>query len=174
MFDGTQELAENKLILLYIFESIGRPISNSHITEIVLENNLMNYFHLQQYLGELVSSGFLFMDKQEKKQLYSISKRGKDVLEFFENRITENKKKHIKAYLDLHRESIAKEATITAEYTPDQWGAYIVTCKIVEKNASIIELKITANSNEEAKGMCARWKSHASDICSNIIKMLRD
>jgi predicted transcriptional regulator len=69
MFDDTQELAENKLLLLYIINKINIPISNAYITEIVLENNLLNYFHLQQYLSELVASEFLIQDKQNKKQI---------------------------------------------------------------------------------------------------------
>ena len=58
MFEYNQELAENKLLLLYIFDKIQLPVSNNLITEIVLENNLFNYFHIQQYLSELVTSDF--------------------------------------------------------------------------------------------------------------------
>ncbi|HBM81290.1 MAG TPA: DUF4364 domain-containing protein, partial [Clostridiaceae bacterium] len=52
MFDDTQELAESKLLILYLFKKINLPISNAIVTDIVLENNLLNYFQLQQYLSE--------------------------------------------------------------------------------------------------------------------------
>ena len=40
MYDSTLELAENKLLLLYIIKSIKYPISNTQLTDIVLENSL--------------------------------------------------------------------------------------------------------------------------------------
>jgi len=56
---SSKELAENKIILLYIIEKIGMPVSNIQITKLVLEKKLMNYFLLQQRLNELCESGFL-------------------------------------------------------------------------------------------------------------------
>ena len=44
MYDSTLELAENKLLLLYIIKSIKYPISNTQLTDIVLENSFINYF----------------------------------------------------------------------------------------------------------------------------------
>jgi hypothetical protein len=67
MFKDMSELAENKLLLLYIFCEIGMPVSNSHITQIILENNLINYFSLQQYLSELIDSGFINIKKHDKQ-----------------------------------------------------------------------------------------------------------
>ena len=43
MFEDTLELAENKLLLLYIFDKIKIPITNNKITQIILENNFINY-----------------------------------------------------------------------------------------------------------------------------------
>jgi len=37
---SNKELAENKLILLYIIDKVNIPISNLQITKIILENNL--------------------------------------------------------------------------------------------------------------------------------------
>ena len=54
MFDDTLDLAENKLLLLYIFRELDVPVTRNLITEIILENNFLNYFILQPYLSELI------------------------------------------------------------------------------------------------------------------------
>jgi predicted transcriptional regulator len=59
VIESTQELAENKLILLYVFKKIKLKLTDEQITNIILENNLINYFLLKQYMAELVESGFL-------------------------------------------------------------------------------------------------------------------
>jgi predicted transcriptional regulator len=172
MFEGTQELAENKLLMLYIFDKIQCPISNTYITEIVLENNLLNYFHLQQYLSELVSSGFLVLSKQERKHIYSLSEKGKSALEYFENRISNNKKAVLNDYLEKHGELLKKSLQISADYFPEKENKYIVSCSIMQDNINLIEIKLSVNSNEQAKQICSKWKSNASEMSNRIIKML--
>lgn len=174
MFDGTQELAENKLLLLYIFNRIQHPLSNSNVTEIVLENNLMNYFHLQQYLSELVSSGFLTLHKEDNRQLYTISHKGKNVLEFFENRITDSKKEIIKSYLDNNSNLIKEQIEITADSFPSNEKGYTAACKIINNKVSLIELKINVKSHEEARDICLKWKSNASQMYARIKEILTD
>jgi predicted transcriptional regulator len=172
MFEDTQELAENKLILLYILEKIQLPLSNTLITEIVLENNLLNYFHLQLYLSELAASGFLKAEKEDKRQLYSITPKGENVLEYFENRISKSKKETIKTYLDTHGELLKKEVQVTADYLPGDDKDYIVTCKITEDGINVIDLKLRVSSNEQAKQICTKWKSNPYQFFNRVTSML--
>ena len=172
MFEYNQELAENKLLLLYIFNKIQLPISNNLITEMVLENNLLNYFSLQQYLGELVTSGFLILEKEEKKHLYNISNKGKSVLEYFENRISDVKKELINIYFETHKELFKNDFVIAADYFLGNDDNYMISCKIADNQFEILELKLTVKSSQEAKQICSNWKHDASDIYSKLIKML--
>ena len=59
MYENSSELAENKLLVLYVIKSLKQPISNTQLTEIILENNFINYFTLQQYISELEYSIFV-------------------------------------------------------------------------------------------------------------------
>lgn len=168
MLEGAQELAENKLLLLYIFNKLNIPVSNTRITEIVLENNLLNYFSLQQYLGDLVSSGFLNANREEKKQLYSISYKGKSVLEYFESRINRSKKKIIDTYLSKLSELPGKQYDMAADYYPADED-YMVICKLLKDNKPVMELKIAISSMDKAKHICEKWKKGAPDIYKNIM-----
>ena len=68
MYENSAELAENKLLVLYVIKSLKQPISNTQLTEIILENNFINYFTLQQYISELEYSDFVkYIEKNEKK-----------------------------------------------------------------------------------------------------------
>ena len=67
MYENSAELAENKLLVLYVIKSLKQPISNTQLTEIILENNFINYFTLQQYISELEYSDFVkYIEKNEK------------------------------------------------------------------------------------------------------------
>jgi predicted transcriptional regulator len=170
MLEGGQELAENKLLLLYIFNKINLPVSNIKITEIVLENNLINYFSLQRYLGDLVNSGFLNLVKENKKHLYSISYKGKNVLDYFGSRINNSKKKVIDSYLDNLDEMPESQYDVSADYYPSDED-YIVICKIAKDGKPLIELKINISSLDRAKYICEKWKKGGHDIYKSMMDL---
>ena len=101
MFDDTLDLAENKLLLLYIFRELDVPVTRNLITEIILENNFLNYFILQPYLSELISSNFLLEFESEDVHKLKITDKGLTALELFENRLSEDKKSLVDQYLSL-------------------------------------------------------------------------
>ena len=53
---SNKEIVQNKLIIMYIMHGLNIPVSNIHITKLVLETRLMNYFMFQQCLNELHES----------------------------------------------------------------------------------------------------------------------
>ncbi|MGI6668867.1 MAG: DUF4364 family protein [Acetivibrionales bacterium] len=56
---SSKEIVRNKLIILYIIKRLDMPVSNPHITRLILENRLMNYFMFQQCFNELHESGLV-------------------------------------------------------------------------------------------------------------------
>lgn len=172
MFEDTLELAENKLLLLYIFDKIKIPITNNKITQIILENNFINYFTLQQYISELISSNFLKYTEGESKHRLEITEKGKKVLSLFGNRLSRNKIDAADEYLTNNINIIKKDVTITSDYTIESKDKFIVNLKAVDNNIVLIDLKITVDSNKQARDLCAKWKNNSSEIYSKILGIL--
>lgn len=171
MFNSTSELAEDKLLLLYLLEKIKLPISNNQITQIILENNLMNYFTLQQYITELTNTNFILLTEQDGKNRISISSEGSKVLSLFINRVSKNKLDNIDLYLSKQIDNIKKEITIYADYTIEG-NNYIVNLKAVENNCILMDLKINVASNKQAKDLCSKWKQNSSELYNQLFNVL--
>lgn len=174
MFGDTSDLAENKLLVLYVFDRIKLPTSNIQITQIILENNFINYFTLHQYISELVSSGFLEYTAEDSKHRLIITDKGSKVLSMFKERLPKNKIQTIDSYLKKHLDKIKKEITVTADYTIDNNNNYIVNLKATEKNTILIDIKLNVPSNKQAKELCNKWKENSAELYSNIIRLLVD
>jgi predicted transcriptional regulator len=174
MFGDTSELAENKLLLLYIFDKIKLPISNIQITQIILENNFINYFTLHQYISELISSNFLEYTGEDSKQRLIITEKGSKVLSMFGERLSKSKVDVIDKYLKTNQEKIKKEIAISADYTIEGTNNYIVNLKATENNAILIDLKINVPSNKQARELCSKWKNNSAEIYNNIMRQLID
>lgn len=149
MYENSAELAENKLLVLYVMESLKSPITNTQLTEIILENNFINYFTLQQYISELVSSEFLRYDMVNDKNLIYITEKGSNVLSFFSDRISTMKKKIIDDYLLSMIDSIKKELTIHSDYTLGKDNAFIVDLQALENENLLISLKVSVPSKNK-------------------------
>ena len=158
MYESSSELAENKLLMLYVLKSIKDSISNTQLTEIILENNFINYFTFQQYLAELEESKFVEYHEANDKKLLILTKKGDSVLSFFKDRISASKISIIDEYIKENIESIKKELTIHADYTPSNNDSFIVDLKAIEDQALLMELKLSVPTKNQAVLLCNRWK----------------
>lgn len=173
MYRDTTELAENKLLILYILNKIDTPITNSSLTQIVLENNLINYFSLQQYISELIESGFIEISKEINKQLLRISLKGKRTLEFFIDRIPEKKLKVIDDYLkDQNIEPENKYTTISRYEAIG--NEYFVDIKLLENEKIIFDLRLRTSSLEKATSICENWERNYVTLYEKIIDLLKE
>lgn len=174
MYDNTLELAENKLLLLYVLNEIKLTISNNQLTQIILENNFINYFTLQQYISELVTSNFLEYAENNGKHKLLITNEGVRVLNLFHNRISQSKKEIIDNYLNKQIDNIKKEITVTSDYTIEKENNFIVNLKAIENDNILIDIKLNVVSNKQARDLCSKWKNDSSALYSKIITLLTE
>ena len=174
MQDNTLELAENKLLLLYVINEIKLSVSNNQLTQIILENNFINYFTLQQYISELVVSNFLEYIETNQKHRLIITNEGVRTLNLFINRISNTKKETIDGYLRKQMDNIKKEITITSDYTIEKENNFIVDLKAMENDLILIDIKLNVASNKQARDLCSKWKNNSSDLYSKIIQLLTE
>ena len=60
-----QTLAENKILILYILNRVGKDISNSALLNLVLAVTDMNYFYFQQFLLDLLQNKYITSYEKE-------------------------------------------------------------------------------------------------------------
>lgn len=171
-FTGNKELAENKLILLYIIDKLNLTVTNLQLTKVVLENKFMNYFTLQQLLNELSESNFLNNVDSEGKEAFIITESGKQTLSFFENLIPPGIKGRIDSTISEIKRSIKSELLITADFVSESDSDYSVNLKINEEHFNLIDLKLTVGTKNDARLICNNWKDYSQEIYSDIINIL--
>ena len=172
MFENSEELAENKLLILYILNKIKFPIANNQLTEIILEENFLNYFTLQNYIQDLLSSGFICNVEDDNKKRLIISSKGIKVLDLFKDRINFRRLDAVDKFLENKVENIRKEIAVSAEYTIEAENSFVVNLKIYEAKTVLMDIKLNVPSNKEAREICNRWKTNSSTLYKNIVQAL--
>lgn len=172
--ESGRELAENKLILLYIIHNLETPVANLLITKIILENKLMNYIFLQQYLDELCEGKFLEKVELDGKPAYNISAAGKQSLEYFTSLIPAGTKARIDEALAEYKKHKKNESSIEADFVAVNENEFVVTMKISEGNFTYIDLKLTVGSRNDAKNICNNWIKNSEMMYRQIISVVTD
>ena len=167
-----ETLAESKVLILYILNSLKKPVSNNALYKIILSVFDMNYFYFQQFLLDLIKSDFILTYEQEEQHMYLITEKGSRTLELTEDILPGIIKLQVDTNLKYTLDDVNEENSIVAEYTPVNENYYNVTCKIMENNECLFEIKTFAGSREQAKQIVDNWKRHAGVMYPDLLKIL--
>ena len=167
-----ETLAESKVLILYILNNVKKAINNNTLYKIVHSVLDMNYFYFQQFLLDLVKSDFVLTYEQEDQNMYLITEKGITTLELTEDILPGILKLQVDTNLKYTLDDVDEENSIVAEYTPVNENYYNVTCKIMENNECLFEVKTFAGSREQAKQIVENWKKHAGTMYPNLLEIL--
>ena len=88
--ENQKNLAENKLIILYLLQNVDCVLSNMQILKLLYDFDGFNYYYFQHILSDLVEKKYIMSYKQEEEWLYKITTEGSEVLELTENMLPRN------------------------------------------------------------------------------------
>ena len=77
-----------KLIILYMLNEVDFPLTNSQISEFILDEGYTTYFKLQQALSELLESGFIREESTHHRTFYHLTEDGAETIHYFTNDIS--------------------------------------------------------------------------------------
>ena len=169
-----QTLAENKILLLYILNKVGKPISHNELLELVTSISDMNYFYFQQFLLDLLEDNYIITYEKEETPLYELTEEGKNTLELTIDIIPGILKLKVDSQFKENLDYIKDKYSISAEYTPITEKEFMVRCKIIENNNIVFDLQAHAGSRDQAKKIVENWNQKSTEIYPQILQLLVD
>ncbi|MBQ8281828.1 MAG: DUF4364 family protein [Lachnospiraceae bacterium] len=160
-----------KLIILYILDRVDFPMTNAQLTKFVTEKEYTNYFNIQQVLSELVDDNFISAESTLSQTLYRITSEGRETLSFFYKKISKDIRDDIDIYLAEEKYALREEVSSLADYYETN-GEYVAELKILERDSSIIELKLSVPTETSAVTICDKWKQKNADIYAYVLNTL--
>ena len=124
-----------KLIILYMLNEVDYPLTNSQISEFLLEKEYTNYFHLQQTFSELVDSNLLEVKTVRNASYYRLTEAGRTTLSYFGKEISDTIKEEIQNFLKEKGCEIKDSTSVSADYYKSTNQDYHVRCQLKERGA---------------------------------------
>lgn len=173
MFDQDSQIeARHKLLILYILSEFKMPLTNTQLTEFVMELHFIDYFTLQQYLVELIDKSLIEVSESGSVPNYLITSQGINALSFFNDRIPQDIKNRMAKAVVIKRRSIYRDAEILSEYRQVNEQEYIAHLRVEEHGHTLIDIELNLVTNRQAKDVCRRWKENAPEIYASLIRSL--
>ena len=161
-----------KLIILYMLQKVDFPLTNSQISEFILDRGYTTYFTLQSVLSELAESDMIRQEIILNSSYYSLTESGEEALYYFQNRISKSIRDEIDTYISENKMQLRDDVSVLADYYKNTANEYSVRCIVKEKYSNPIELTITVPDEVQAKIVCRNWKDRCQQIYEHIMKQL--
>ncbi|MCU6763672.1 Uncharacterised protein [uncultured Roseburia sp.] len=168
----SEPLTLYRLIILFMLNKVDFPLTNTQITNFILENDYTDYFTVQQTFSDLADSGLITAESTHNNTRYHITAEGQQVLKFFSGKISEAIKDDIITYLRNNKWNLKNETSIFADYYRTTDSAYAVRCQMKDGEKSLIDLTLTVSSKEQASAVCKNWQEQNDRIYSLLMDEL--
>ncbi len=163
-----------KLMILYILDKVEFPLTQTQLTNFLLEKEYTTYFNIQQVLSELLEDKFISCNVIRNSTYYEITALGGESLSFFYNKISEPIREDIDSFLKVNKYSMREENSIRADYYKSKKNEYIASLKILERDNPIIDVRLSVPSEAEAEIICSNWSKKSSEIYAKIFSSLTE
>ena len=129
-----------KLIVLYMAKHATQALTNSQISEFILDREYTDYFQLQKVLSELTETELLHKRTITNSSYYELTEESRGC-------------------------KVQERILTPADYYTTPQGGYAVRCQIIEKDSStIMDLSMAAPNKEAAQEICRSWAAKSQDI----------
>ena len=147
-----------KLIVLYMLDRVDFPLTKSQIGDFILEKEYTNFLTLQQVIGELTDAGLITAQSIRNRTHLSITREGRQTLNFFGNQINEGIKTDVNLFFKENEITLRNEVSILSDFyksTSREYEAHLIA---KDKDINLIDITISVPSKETAGAICDNWQ----------------
>ena len=161
-----------KLIILYMLRKVNFTMTNTQLSDFILEHGYTSYFHLQEALSEMIEANLLETETIRNTTYYHMTEEGQNTINYFDNQISDDIKTDIHKYLEKNAYELRNEVSVIADYHKSTKADYIVSCKVKERDGVLINLELSVPTEDAAKTICNNWKKKNQDVYAYLMKEL--
>ncbi|MFP3154138.1 DUF4364 family protein [Lachnospiraceae bacterium ZAX-1] len=167
-----EALTQYKLIVLYMLDKVDFPLTNTQISNFILEKEYTTYFTIQQAISELIDAELVYTESTHSNTHYHITPAGRETLSYFPDKISQAIKTDVLAFFEENRLELKNEISLIASYYKTTGQNYAVRCQIKETDIPLVDLTLKVKNKEQAKAVCGNWHQQSEDVYTYLMDML--
>jgi len=168
-----KEKDDIKIFILYLLRNINEPLEFTTINDIVVQDEIVNYFDFADCFAELLDAGNIEEIKKESgKPLYKITDQGVNVADTLNSRILRSIRERSlrSAYRLLDFNARGAKASSSIVENPD--GSLEFRCEIREPDKNILSINITVDNMRQIEQMKYYFDEYTEEIYTELVSLL--
>ena len=162
-----------KIFILYLLRNVGYPLSYVRLHDICVYDGIVSSFDFTECLDELVDADNVLRTFEGEEELYSITDQGVRVSRALSSDILrsvrETGKRTAMRMLDFAADGTVFKSDTGEE---DKDGSCEFSCGIIRGDTTLLELRMTAASKNEAKFMKSAFDSDPEGVLKSVYELL--
>ncbi len=170
---GLNSVPDVKVLVLYILNYAGTPLSKDNIQHIALSDGLVQYFDLCQAIDEALLTGLIDVVSSADPDTVRITEVGRQTLAMFEKTLPHSvRRKNQTALLnmlaDIERGRNVKSDIIKKE------GGYEAVCTLLDGDDTLLEYKLFVPTQIQAQMIVDQFENDPTGKYKGILSLLID
>lgn len=160
-----------KLIIMYMIEVTKAPLSNSDISDYILEKGYTDSIKLQVAISELIDDKMINASSMLNRTYLTLTKEGQETIQSLESRISPSIRSEIYEYLLSKASELNEKHSLQTSYS-EVPGGYKADMVAKDKDGELFSLTLTFPTESLAVSACENFKKTSSGIYSYLISQL--
>lgn len=171
---GLKDADDIKILICYLLNSVGRPLSFSNMNDIIQHDELCNYFSFASALRGLLISGHIDIvrGKDGGEEFYKNTSLGDETAKLFERRLPASvREKAVGSAVKL-LSKIKRESENKALIEENPSGGFFVTCSIYDMGDILLSVKILVADINQARLIKRNFQSNPELLYKGTLALL--
>ncbi len=147
---GLNTITDLKIFLLFLLDSIRRPIEEQTLVDIAAENTDDISFDYDECLRELCESGHLYFDEVDGVRYYMASEKGRAVASELHESLDKGFREKSLRSARKHISLLDSGTRVEADVASTKDNRYSVTMRAIDRFGEIMSVSLTVSSRDEA------------------------
>lgn len=161
-------------MVLYMLKVMDAPLTNSEISEYMLDKGYTDTFNIQIVITDLLNDNLIQSEKMHNRTYYTLLEEGRNILESLEDRIAKGIKNEIYAYLSHKEYEIKNNHSIQVKVEKKADDEYEAVLKAFDRRGQILSISMSFPTESLAESACDNFNKENSDIYKYLVgKLLR-
>ena len=176
-FDFVADEFAKKLVMLFVFEKMEIPLTDTSIDAIISANpSWMTYMDCKEVLFQLQESKFIYRATHGNDAVFGLTQDGRMALSSFYTKIPASIREEITNFAKTNRQKFKRNQEYTYDYFKNSDGTYTVALRIKDTPANdyLLEIRVKAATRANAVRAASQWKERAPSTYEYIHNTMLD
>ena len=165
------DMMDVKVLILYVAARSNYPMTSQEVYEVCYQDDCLSYFDVCTAIPELVASGHL---REEGQERYVITEKGKADGSLTEDSIAFTVKQKAENAVDRFNRQIRRSSFVKTQIIPREGGDYSVIMSLDDEIGNLMTLELVAPDQRQAVRLGKLFERKAENVYNLTMAELLD